>query len=192
MVQKSKKWPKTLIKGVLTSVKSPINCKPGGGELSHEVGYRGGAYWPTSVRNVISACVPDRFNRPSRAKILDVPAPGWGCLTISFVPGFRLFAEGPRFVPNQGFCDFSISAKSSPPHCLLLCLKESIVIVWSRGWRGREEKRKKTFRPRGETRPEEAQWTKRCLLSLLFPSPSPSTSYFSFALFLLKLILKTN
>ena len=68
------------------------------------------------------------------------------------------------------------------------------LIVWGRGWRGREEKRKKTtFRPLGflksgqtwgspVVKPEEAQWAKR-LLSLLFPSPSPSTSYYHYTLF---------
>ena len=43
---------------------------PGGGEFDHKVGYGGGAHWPTPVCTVISACT------------------GWGCLTISSVPGW--------------------------------------------------------------------------------------------------------
>ena len=43
---------------------------PGGGEFDHKVGYEDGAHWPTPVCAVISACT------------------GWGCLTISSVPGW--------------------------------------------------------------------------------------------------------
>ena len=41
--------------------------------------------------------------------------------------------------------------------------------------RGREEKEADNVSPTGlpQVRPEEAQWAKRCLLSLLFPSPHP-------------------
>ena len=41
--------------------------------------------------------------------------------------------------------------------------------------------------PKKKFRPNEAQWAKRCLLSLLFPSPSPSTVYYQYTLFQTKL-----
>ena len=58
---------------------------PGGGEFDHEVGYGGGAYWPTPVCTVISACI------------------GWGCLTISPVPGwgFRIHLTPPWSNPHH-------------------------------------------------------------------------------------------
>ena len=65
----------------------------------------------------------------------------------------------------------------------LAVLVSKTMIVKSWGWRGGEEKRKKTtFRPLGFLRSEEAQWPKR-LLSLLFPSPSPSTLCYQYTLF---------
>ena len=63
-------------------------CLPGGGEFDLDVGYGGGAHWPTSVCTVIFACAPGRFNGPSRANIPDVPCGGYGGLTITSVPGW--------------------------------------------------------------------------------------------------------